>query len=198
MCDWQHSQPPGLQDCESYASGASRKAIAMYKKVSKIDPGQVQALHRLADLYLRQGLISDARTHYLQVAETLLKKNENENAASIFQKIIEVDPENPLLETRLAEVYLKLNKKNEAVLSFHAAAQNYRKKGSLDEAGGFLRKAFELDEGNLEVMLSYASFLSDSGKADEALSHLNRIQFHDFNPEVHEAIRSTPKAGKAI
>ena len=131
------------------------------------------------------------------MAETLLKKNENENAASIFQKIIEVDPENPLLETRLAEVYLKLNKKNEAVLSFHAAAQKYRKKGSLDEAGGFLRKAFELDEGNLEVMLSYASVLSDSGKADEALSHLNRIQFHDFNPEVHEAIfQINLKAGR--
>src|SRR5882672_12470050 len=114
---------------ESYDNGGFVvRAIAMYKKVSKIDPGQVQALYRLADLYLRQGLISDARTHYLQVAETLLKKNENENAVSIFQKIIEVDSENPLLETRLAEVYLKLSKKNQAVQSFHAAAQKYRKR----------------------------------------------------------------------
>src|SRR5436309_4521921 len=124
---------------ESYDNGGFVvRAIAMYKKVSKIDPGQVQALYRLADLYLRQGLISDARTHYLQVAETLLKKNENENAASIFQKIIEVDSENPLLETRLAEVYLKLGKKSGAVQAFHAAAQKYRKRGSLIEAENFL------------------------------------------------------------
>jgi tetratricopeptide (TPR) repeat protein len=183
---------------ESYDNGGFVvRAIAMYKKVSKIDPGQVQALYRLADLYLRQGLISDARTHYLQVAETLLKKNENENAASIFQKIIAVDSENPLLETRLAEVYLKLGKKSEAVQAFHAAAQKYRKKGSLDEAENFLRKAFELDESNVEVMLSYAGVLSDSGKTDEALSQLNRIQFNDFKPEVHEAIfQINLKAGR--
>jgi tetratricopeptide (TPR) repeat protein len=174
---------------ESYDNGGFVvRAIAMYKKVSKIDPGQFQALYRLADLYLRQGLISDARTHYLQVADSLLKKNESENAASILQKIVEIDPENPVAESRLAEINLKLGKKNEAVQAFHAAAQKHRKKGSLDEAEAFLRKASELDESNMEVMLSYASILSDSGKVDEALSLLNRIPFHDFKPEVHEAI----------
>jgi tetratricopeptide (TPR) repeat protein len=185
---------------ESYDNGGFVvRAIAMYKKVSKIDPGQVQALHRLADLYLRQGLISDSRTHYLQVAEGLLKKNENENAASIFRKIVEVDPENPLVETRLAEVYLKLGKKNDAVQAFHAAAQKYRKKGSLDEAEAFLKRASELDESNLEVMLSYAAVLSDSGKVDEALAHLNRIPFPDFKPEVHEAIfQLNLKAGRLL
>src|SRR5262245_48152132 len=174
---------------ESYDNGVFVvRAIAMYKKCSKIDLGQIPALHRLADLYLRQGLISDARTHYLQVAEALLKKNETENAASILRKIIEVDPENALLEARLGDVYLKLGKKSEAVQALHAAAQKYRKKGSLDEAEGLIKKAFELDEGNLNVMLAYAGILSDAGKPDEALSHLGRIHFHDFKPEVHEAI----------
>ncbi len=185
---------------ESYDNGGFVvRAIAMYKKVSKIDPGQVQALHRLADLYLRQGLISDARTHYLLVAESLLKKNENENAASIFRKIVDVDPENPAAETRLAEVYLKLGKKKDAVQAFHAAAQKYRKKSSLEEAETFLKKASELDESNLEVMLSYGAVLSDSGKVDEALAQLSRIPFHDFKPEVHEAIfQVNLKAGRLV
>jgi tetratricopeptide (TPR) repeat protein len=183
---------------ESYDNGGFVvRAIAMYKKVSKIDLGQIPALHRLADLYLRQGLISDARTHYLQVAEALLKKNETENAASILRKIIEVDPENALLEARLGDVYLKLGKKSEAVQALHAAAEKYRKKGSFDEAEGLLKKAFELDEGNLNVMLAYAGILSDAGKPDEALSHLNRIHFHDFKPGVHEAIfQINLKAGR--
>ena len=126
---------------ESYDNGGFVvRAIAMYKKVSKIDPGQVQALHRLADLYLRQGLISDARTHYLQVAETLLKKNENENAASIFQKIIEVDPENPLLETRLAEVYLKLNKKNESCAFISCCSSKVQKERVFGRSWRFPKK----------------------------------------------------------
>jgi len=176
---------------ESYDNGGFVvRAIAMYKKVSKIDPGQLQALSRLADLYLRQGLNSDARAHYLQVAENLLRKNEIENAASILQKTIEVDPENPTIEGRLAEVCLKLGKKSEAARAFQSAAQKFRRKGSLAEAESHLRKAYELDENNLSVLLSYAGVLTDLGKTEEALSYLGRIQFNDFNPEVQEAIFS--------
>ncbi|PYV45347.1 MAG: hypothetical protein DMG06_02765 [Acidobacteria bacterium] len=174
---------------ESYDNGGFVvRAIAMYKKVSKIDPAQLQALSRLADLYLRQGLISDARAHYLQVVESLLRKNEVENAISILQRIVEVDPENPAIEGRLAEVCLKLGKKSEAARAFHSAAQKFRRKGSLAEAESHFRKAYELDENNLSVLLNYAGVLNDLGKTDEALSYLNRIQFNDFNPEVHEAI----------
>src|SRR5207247_958964 len=174
---------------ESYDNGGFVVlAIAMYKKVSKIDPGQLQALSRLADLYLRQGLNSDARAHYLQVAENLLRKNEIENAASILQKIIEVDPENPAIEGRLAEVCLKLGKKSEAARAFHSAAQKFRRKGSLVEAESHLRRASELDENNLSVLLNYAGVLNDLGKTDEALSYLNRIQLNDFNPDVQQAL----------
>ena len=174
---------------ESYDNGGFVvRAIAMYKKVSKIEPAQLQALSRLADLYLRQGLVSDARAHYLQVAESFLRKNEIENAASTLQKIIEVDPENPAIEGRLAEVCLKLGKKSEAARAFHSAAQKFRRKGSLAEAESHLRRASELDETNLSVLLNYAGVLGDLGKTDEALSCLNRIQLNDFNSEVQEVL----------
>jgi len=58
-------------------------AIAMYKKVSKIDSAQIQASLRLADLYLRQGLNSEARTNFLQVADHFTKKSDWENAAAV-------------------------------------------------------------------------------------------------------------------
>src|SRR5258707_14516692 len=38
------------------------KAIAMYKKVCKLDPSNVASQQRLAALYVQQGLTSDART----------------------------------------------------------------------------------------------------------------------------------------
>src|SRR3981081_1613252 len=86
------------------AQGFTVKAIAMYKKLSKLK-SSVECVLRLAELYTQQGLFNDARAQYLQVAEEFLKAGELENAVRIFQKILEMDPENVNMRTRLAEGY---------------------------------------------------------------------------------------------
>ena len=172
---------------ESYDNGGFVvRAIAMYKKVSKIDPGQIQSLSRLADLYLRQGLNSDARAHYLQVADYLIKKGELDNAITVYQRVVQIDPENPAAEGRIAEALQKLGKKQEALASYLAAGLKSRRKGSLDEAAGYLKRALDLDENDIQAQLAYAEVLSDLGKPTEALAALNRIPLHDFKPEVLE------------
>jgi tetratricopeptide (TPR) repeat protein len=172
---------------ESYDNGGFVvRAIAMYKKVSKIDPGQIQALSRLADLYLRQGLNSDARAHYLQVADSVLKKGELENAIAIYKKVGEIDPENHSLDGRTGEVYEKLGNKEGALAAYVSAGMKARRKGAFEEAADYLKKAQELDPNNLQVLLAYAEILSELGKASEGLAALNRIPLHDFKPEVLE------------
>ena len=172
---------------ESYDNGGFVvRAIAMYKKVSKIDSGQIQSLSRLADLYLRQGLNSDARAHYLQVADYLIKKGELENAITVYQRVVQIDPENPAAEGRIAEALQKLGKKQEAVGSYLSAGLKSRRKGALDEAAGYLKRALDLDENDVQAQLAYAEVLSDLGKPTEALATLNRIPLHDFKPEVLE------------
>jgi tetratricopeptide (TPR) repeat protein len=184
---------------ESYDNGGFVvRAIAMYKKVSKIDQGQIQSLSRLADLYLRQGLNSDARAHYLQVADYLTKKGELDNAITVYQRVVQIDPENPAAEGRIAEALQKLGKKQEALASYLAAGLKSRRKGSLDEAAGYLKRALDLDENDIQAQLAYAEVLSDLGKPTEALAALNRIPLHDFKPEVLETSFSIHlKAGNA-
>jgi tetratricopeptide (TPR) repeat protein len=174
------------------------RAIAMYKKVSKIDPGQIQSLSRLADLYLRQGLNSDARAHYLQVADYLIKKGELDNAITVYQRVVQIDPENPAVDGRIAEALQKLGKKENAITSYLSAGLKSRRKGSLDEAAGYLKRALDLDENDVQTQLAYAEVLSDLGKSTEALATLNRIPLHDFKPEVLETSFSIHlKAGNA-
>jgi tetratricopeptide (TPR) repeat protein len=172
---------------ESYDNGGFVvRAIAMYKKVSKIDAGQIQSLSRLADLYLRQGLNSDARTHYLQVADYLIKKGEVDNAITVYQRIAQIDPENPAVEGRIAEALQKLGKKEKAVGSYLSAGLKAKRKGALEEAAGYLRRGLELDQNEIQTQLAYAEVLSDLGRPTEALSTLSRIPLYDFKPEVLE------------
>src|SRR5215471_5549224 len=146
---------------DAYAGqGFTVKAIAMYKKICKLKPS-LESLLKLAELYTQQGLFNDARAQYLQVAEEFMKAGELENAVRIFQKILEMDPENSQMRVKLAEVYIRLGKKQEAWQIFSAAVETMRSKGSLSGA----------DEGLRDLLKAYLL----TGQLSEAGSIANKL-----------------------
>jgi tetratricopeptide (TPR) repeat protein len=176
---------------DAYATqGFTVKAIAMFKKISKLKPSLENVL-KLAELYTQQGLFNDARAQYLQVAEQFLKANEYENAVRIFQKILEMDPENVSMRVRLAEVYVRMGKKDEAWQIFSAAAESMRSRGSLSGAEEVLQRMLTLDPTNSYALLMQAKNLIDNGDGEAAISCLQKIADLDSNPE---ALRDLLKA----
>jgi len=168
---------------DAYAGqGFTVKAIAMYKKISKLKPS-LESLLKLAELYTQQGLFNDARAQYLQVAEEFLKANELENAVRIFQKILEMDPENTAMRVRLAEVYVRLGKKTEAWRIFSAAAESMRSKGSLGGADEILQRMLALDPGNTYALLMQGKNQVESGDAAGAVATLLKVADIDSNPD---------------
>ena len=168
---------------DAYAGqGFTVKAIAMYKKICKLKPS-LESLLKLAELYTQQGLFNDARAQYLQVAEEFLKANEFENAIRIFQKILEMDPENSQMRVKLAEVYVRLGKKKEAWEIFVAAAESMRSKGSLAAADEVLQRMLTLDPGNAYALQMQAKNLLESGDAAGAVAAFQKISDIDSNPD---------------
>src|SRR3979411_1706231 len=168
---------------DAYASqGFTVKAIAMYKKISKLKPS-LESVLKLAELYTQQGLFNDARAQYLQVAEEFLKSGERDNAVRIFQKILEMDPENTNMRIRLAEVYVRLGKKNDAWQIFSAAAESLRSKGSLSGAEEVLQRMLTLDPGNTYALLMQGRNMIESGDAAGAVATLQKISDIDSHPE---------------
>src|SRR6202043_2860273 len=160
---------------DAYASqGFTVKAIAMYKKLSKLKASLECAL-RLAELYTQQGLFNDARAQYLQVAEEFLREGQLEQAVRIFQKTLEMDPENVNMRVRLAEVYVRLGKKTEAWQIFSAAAESMRSRGSLAGAEEVLQRMLTLDPGNAYALLMQGRNLLESGDAEGAIASLQKV-----------------------
>src|SRR5262252_7324917 len=126
------------------AQGFTVKGIAMYKKITKLAPSLDGSL-KLAELYTQQGLFNDARAQYLQVAEDFMKNGELEQAVRLFQKVLEMDPENVSMRIKLAEVYVRLGKKTDAWQIFSSAAETLRAKGSLSAAEEILQRMLSLD-----------------------------------------------------
>src|SRR5262249_13880435 len=128
-------------------------------------------------------LFNDARAQYLQVAEEFMKAGELENAVRIFQKILEMDPENVAMRVKLAEVYVRLGKKNDAWQIFTSAAEAMRAKGSLSGAEEILQRMLTLDPANSYALLLQAKNLLESGDAEAALKSLQKVPDLDSNPE---------------
>jgi len=182
---------------DAYANqGFTVKAIAMYKKISKLKPS-LEGVLKLAELYTQQGLFNDARSQYLQVAEEFLKSGELDNAVRIFQKILEMDPENTTMRVRLAEVYIRLGKKNDAWQIFSAAAETLRAKGNLSGAEEVLQRMLTLDPGNGYALLIQGRNQLEAGDAEAAIESLQKVSNLDSNIEgLRDLLKAYLKMGR--
>ncbi len=168
----------------------------MYKKICKLQPS-LESLLKLAELYSQQGLFNDARAQYLQVAEEFLKAGELDNAVRIFQKILEMDPENSTMRVRLAEVYVRLGKKTEAWQIFSAAAESLRAKGSLSGAEEVLQRMLTLDPGNTYALLMQGKNMIESGDAAGAVATLQKVSDIDSHPDgLRDLLKAYLQAGQ--
>src|SRR5437660_500783 len=154
----------------------------MYKKLTKLKPA-LDGVLRLAELYTQQGLFNDARAQYLQVAEEFLRAGELEQAVRIFQKTLEMDPENTAMRMKLAEVYIRLGKKTEAWEIFASAAESLRARGSLGPAQDILKRMLTLDPGNSNAMMLRGRIAFESGDVAGAIKNLGKVADLDSNPE---------------
>jgi tetratricopeptide (TPR) repeat protein len=164
------------------AQGFTVKGIAMYKKITKLTPS-VDASLKLAELYTQQGLFNDARAQYLQVAEDLLKGGDTGQAIRLFQKVLEMDPDNVSMRVKLGEVYIKLGKKKEAWEVFTAAAEALRSKGSLSAAEDILQRMLKLDPANSYVLLMRGRAALESDDAKGAIQFLEKASDLDSHPD---------------
>jgi tetratricopeptide (TPR) repeat protein len=164
------------------AQGFTVKGIAMYKKIGKLKPS-LESVLKLAELYTQQGLFNDARAQYLQVAEEFLRAGELEQSVRIFQKILEMDPENVAMRVRLAEVYIRLGKKNDAWQIFSAAAETLRNRGSRGGAEEILQRMLTLDPGNSYALLLRARNAIESGDAAGAIPLFQKVHDLDSHPD---------------
>ncbi len=188
---------------EAYAAeGFTVKAIAMYKKLTKAVPGNLEGIQRLAELYTIQGLYNDARAQYVQVADSYLKSGNNDDAAKIFAKVLELDPDNTAMQQKLADLYLKLGKKNEARNIYFTAAQSLYVKQAMDQADEALGHVLSIDPKNMDALLLRGTIAAESGNGPSALEYLKQIPDIDSRPEglrsllrAHLLLKQSGEAG---
>jgi pilus assembly protein FimV len=127
------------------------KAIAIYKKINKIDPARLEVYDRLADLYHKQGLVQDARSQYQVLADHYQKNNRIPDAISVYKKMAAIDPADLRIQVRLADLYRAAGQKDQAVMQYGLIGSMLLKRGAHDEAAQVFQKALELSPDDVET-----------------------------------------------
>ncbi|TAJ07857.1 MAG: tetratricopeptide repeat protein [Nitrospirae bacterium] len=91
-----------FQAAAAFRTGdAALKAIALYKKILKVDPGRADAYCCMGDLNAERGLVGNAVADYLILAKMLLKAGKQDEALDVYRKIAALDPTNAEAVQRL-------------------------------------------------------------------------------------------------
>ena len=151
------------------------KAIAMYKKIERIRTGDPIIALKLAELYAAQGLVHDARSQYLVVADSYTRAGDNKRALDILHKIADLDPNNTEIRLKLADGYLKENMRHEAAAAFVQAAYRFHQTGVQDRALDAYNNALKLVRDDREALRGMLETHIARGTADEAAEVLERV-----------------------
>ncbi|MGE5715633.1 MAG: tetratricopeptide repeat protein, partial [Acidobacteriota bacterium] len=127
------------------------KAIAIYKKINKIDPARLEVYDRLADLYHKQGLAQDARSQYQVLADHYLKTNHADEAIAAYKKMAAVDPNDLKIQVRLADLYRSHRQIDQAVMQYGLIGSMLLRRGAHDEAAAVFQKALELSPSDANI-----------------------------------------------
>jgi tetratricopeptide (TPR) repeat protein len=169
----------------AYLEGGFKvKAIAIYKKITKLDPSAMEPRRHLAELYALQGLMSDARTQYLQLVDAYLAESQPDLAAEALHKLLAGDPNNVAILTRLVGVETRRGNQNGALNLLLDATERLRKSGELGEARKMLARAQEIETESPEVKMVLAKVLFAEGQQDEAISMLWKMDPERTSTEI--------------
>jgi tetratricopeptide (TPR) repeat protein len=155
--------------------GFAQKAIAIYNKITKIQPNAIEVITKLAELYKQKGSINEARTHYQDVAEHYEREGKKLDALEIRKQIASLDPKDTSICLTLADAYLAEGQHDDAADAYTEAGIRLAKKSIHLEAIDAFEKALDVRPNDPKILGPFVQSHFACGTAGEAAARLSQI-----------------------
>lgn len=175
------SEPRAAVSCYSAVAdhysrqGFAQKAIAVYNKISRIQPNSVAVSEKLAELYKTKGSVTEAKSHYVVLAENYQAKGRVVEALSMWKQIALLDPSNTEVYKTIAESYLRAGQAAEAVDAFANAGDRFMSRKMIAEAEAMYLRGLEQIPTELRCLKGYVDVQLETGKPSAAAEKLESV-----------------------
>lgn len=175
-----------MQVAEHYSNqGFSQKAIAIYNKISRLQPDSIEVSTKLAELYKVKGSLSEARAHYTTLAEHYQKNGRKFEALAMWKQIALLDPNNTEVCMNLADSYIREGHRDDAAEAYAEAGTRFSRLGKNDDAIRALMKGHDIRPNDLRILDGLVKAYSALGRAGKAVHLLEDIlEDEPYNRDV--------------
>jgi tetratricopeptide (TPR) repeat protein len=135
--------------------GKKERLLDIYDKILTLSPANIPLRNKVAEIYSKEGLMSEASKQYFQIAMLYAEKGDTEKSIGYYQKVLDAQPLN-----------------RDAILGINYL---YEKTGNLEKAIEQMKEATTLFPQDTDIHLRCAEIHIMSGMFDEAREYLGKV-----------------------
>ena len=124
------------------------EALIFYKKAAQLSPNEPLAYEKMARIYERLGQVKNAIAVSIKAGEQYLKIRDADKSIENYINAINLQPDHLNARSRLALVYDRMGRKENAVIEYLAIASILQRSGSLTKASQAIDHCLKINPSN--------------------------------------------------
>ena len=157
------------------SSGFYLKAIAVYKQVQKLFPGDIATTLTLAGLNEKHGLVGNALAEYKLAYDYYERESNTVESLNILEKMQNIDPQNANIKFKLAEAYFHAGNKEGSYALFRQLALLLQARGESGPFADLNTRIQQLFPEKTEFVIEVLANQLEEGNVAKALSGLQAL-----------------------
>lgn len=161
------------------------KAIAIYKKILKLDAENAEAYESLGEIFLNQNNKSEASLNFRKAGQLFRDQKDISRAISNYQKAMETATENQRMRMELIELYKAENHIEEAIKEYIYFVDSFISRNDLAGARTILENIIKLDPRHVDALEKLANIHYQLGDKEQTYAAYSKVM--KYRPESTEA-----------
>ena len=170
-----------------YEDGKIEEAIKKCIEARDMDASNLDTTKLLIAAYRSLNRKEDIAREYLSLSKSLQNKNDYSTAIATLKELSEIDLENTNALLELANIYEKLDNREEVINTYKKIISIYTNKNQFNEAIDIYKKVLKKDEGLLDFRLELATIYEKINDIKSAIKEYEKIaKRYKYNGELEK------------
>jgi tetratricopeptide (TPR) repeat protein len=153
-----------------FQSGFIQKAIAMLKKIEKVDPQNLKVLKKLAAIYAGQGQAKEARERYLRLVELGERCGARDLILESYQEIVRMDPTDASAHAKIGELFAMQGMSCRATEAYRRAGEEFDRKKLWEPSLAAYTKVLSFEPQNIRALAAIARIYLHKEQPNRAIA----------------------------